>query len=74
MSAPSPKGREERETQRRADSAWTHFNDRVRDRIEGEYGEFTNADWQAAVAMDAEIKALRSLLRTHSPDEGDDDA
>lgn len=62
-----PTERGERETRGKADSAWTHFNDRVRDRIEGEYGEFTDADWQAAVAMDAEIKALRARL--HSPEE-----
>lgn len=60
---------EERETRRKADVAWTHFNDRVCDRIEGEYGEFTNADWQAACAMDGEIQALRARLRTHSPEE-----
>jgi hypothetical protein len=45
-----------------AEEAWKHFNDRVRDRVEGEYGAFTNADWQAAVA-------LRTALRSPEPAE-----
>lgn len=40
---------------------WKHFNDRVRDRIEGEYGEFTNADWQAAIQMSERITDLERL-------------
>lgn len=41
---------------------WQHFNDRVRGRVEGEYGPFTNADWQAACAAEREIAALRARI------------
>lgn len=33
------------------ESAWLHFNERVRNKVEGEYGAFTNADWNAAYEM-----------------------
>ena len=39
--------------------AWTHFNNRVRDKTEGEYGEFTNADWQAACSLNRAIETIR---------------
>jgi hypothetical protein len=31
--------------------AWRHFNDRVRNKAEGQYGPFTDADWLAACAL-----------------------
>jgi hypothetical protein len=52
----------ERDVEERAKDAWAHFNNKVRDKVQGEYGEFTNADWQAAVALDAEICRLRIAI------------
>lgn len=43
-----------------AKQGWVHFNNRVRGR-DRDYGEFTNADWQAALAMQYELEALRAI-------------
>jgi hypothetical protein len=59
-SAEDVRGADVGEGRAAAEEAWKHFNDRVRDRVEGEYGAFTNADWQAAVA-------LRAALRSPEP-------
>lgn len=41
--------------------AWAHFNERVRGKASN-YGEFTNADWQAAIVLHAAIERLSADL------------
>lgn len=39
-----------------------HFNDRVRGKVEGQYGPFTNADWQAFCTIERSLREAREQL------------
>jgi hypothetical protein len=43
--------------------AWQELNDRVRNFKEGEYGKFTNADWQNISVIYSELATLRADLQ-----------
>ncbi len=53
------------------DMAWKRLNERVRDKVEGQYGAFTNQDWQDISALQAALAAEQkdhSLLKLEFSD------